>query len=92
MGIYIKDMDKPKDCNNCFLFKQKYNEYTDAFEYSCEFNAVIENCPLIEVKAPHGRLIDVTKIPYLECADPEVTELVGDAPTVIEAEVGNDRD
>lgn len=46
----------------------------------------IEDGDIIEVPEPHGRLIDVTKIPYLECADPEVIELVGEAPTVIEAE------
>lgn len=74
MGVYIKGLNK-KDISDLRVHK-----YGGAYEF-------VEYEDIIEVKTPHGRLIDVTKIPYLECADPEVAELVGEAPTVIEEEV-----
>ena len=80
MGVYIKGMNMPRDCYNCKIWSLCWDEKP-------LYNMIKSNCPLVEVKTPHGRLIDVTKIPYLESADPEVAELVGLALTVIEAEV-----
>ena len=50
MGVYIKRMKMPKNCNSCFL------DIYDRQTY-CR-NGEKELCPLIEVKVPHGRLID----------------------------------
>ena len=43
MGIYIKDMNEPKNCARCFIGDRRI---------------CTENCPIIEVP-PHGKLIDV---------------------------------
>ena len=43
MSIYIKGMDMPKDCGECFVGNRTI----------CS-----KQCPLVEVKEPHGRLID----------------------------------
>ena len=60
------------------------------------FNGIYKDCPLVPVKTPHGRLIDAdafvntvvfhTSIP----ADTKefIEDLIGIAPTVIEAEEG----
>ena len=88
MGIYIKGMEMPNCCLDCPLYNGHGCKATLQMFHPITNVAVrVEGCPLIEVKTPHGRFIDVTKIPYLETADPEVEELVGQAPTVIEEEV-----
>jgi len=53
MSILIQDMEMPKNCGTCFLrvgnCKQRmYMEHRP------------KGCPLVEVKEPHGRLIDST--------------------------------
>lgn len=63
MGIYIKGMEMPKKCYGCFQEYHPVNllsgtckltgESTDGFAYKRR-----EDCPLIEVSEPHGRLID----------------------------------
>ena len=50
MGVYIKGKKKPKDCNACFLGLYDRQTYCRNGEKAL--------CPLIEVKTPHGRLID----------------------------------
>ena len=60
---YIVPRDKPNKCTNCI--------YMDRITYDCklmygddypDFKTQYENCPLIEIPVPHGRLIDVDKI------------------------------
>lgn len=85
MGIYIKGMKKkPKDCKACFLGLYDRQAYCRNGEQSL--------CPLIEVKEPHGRLIDIDKIMDANTnwelgitKVPTFEELVL-APIVIEAE------
>lgn len=43
MGVYIKGMDMPKNCGECFVGNRAI----------CS-----KHCPLTEVPEPHGRLID----------------------------------
>ena len=85
MGVYIKGMKKPNGCGLCALL-----EYCKIDEYTAKPRC----CPAIEI-APHGRLIDAdalvdtvfhTNIP----ADTKefIEDLIGIAPTVIEAEEG----
>ena len=64
MGVYIKGMEMPKKCYGCFGEYHPVNllsgtckltgESTDGYAYKCR-----EDCPLVEVKEPHGDLIDV---------------------------------
>lgn len=60
MGVYIKGFRKPTYCQECPL----------TFDYDCmiqheERDSLIDqykHCPLVEVKTPHGRLIDEKNI------------------------------
>ena len=91
MSILIHGMKMPKDgCKSC------------AFDIygSCLIRAnmdkpyeVTHSCPLIELP-PHGRLIDVSKLPFDDVRLDEfgdwrmAVEDIEDAPTIIPAEGG----
>ena len=73
MGIYIKDIDMPKTCEECRYFIKRMNHISLDYKYYCingasalVFPNVYENiafdCPLIEIPEPHGRLIDESTI------------------------------
>lgn len=46
MGIYIPNMEKPKDCSECILADKHLNGLYEA-KYYCRLEA--DSCPLIEV-------------------------------------------
>ena len=96
---YIVPREKPNRCTNCI--------YMDRITYDCklmygddypDFETQYNNCPLIEIPTPHGRLIDADKL--LEKAYWDYNEAthdynnfkivstyeIADTPTVIEAE------
>ena len=51
MSILIKGMEMPESCDTCFLSKwDTCNE---------RFYCMFDDCPLVEVPAPHGDLIDI---------------------------------
>ena len=68
MGVYIKDMEMPREgCKDCLLVKRG-----QVFDI-CPFLKIAVNgnverggkpydCPLVEVKTPHGRLIDINTL------------------------------
>lgn len=59
MGIYIKDMGMPKSCWGCTLDKKVDCAISLGEESSSNFKNIRHpNCPLIEVKEPHGKLVD----------------------------------
>ena len=96
MGIYIKSMEMPKNCGDCW------------FEHAYEFcESKYEDCPLIELP-PHGRLIDADELTKM-CQEMQSNEWnnkaapyswayayesfesdVDNAPTIIGAEPCND--
>ena len=103
MGVYIKGMKMPKCCDVCkfsgwsnlhqtalcrlYDYKPCFDDFSQEYE-----NKRSNNCPLVEVPTPHGRLIDedeITAYSYLERNDEEV-ESLDEFPTVIEAEGSND--
>lgn len=59
-GVYIRDLEMPKTCGECLLYRLRppgesycaYNLFTVA-----DYERPVD-CPLIEVKSPHGDLID----------------------------------
>lgn len=58
MGIYLPNMEMPKNCEACELAKH-FDGYQ---ENDCPFNAFsYYDCPLIPVP-PHGRLIDANAL------------------------------
>ena len=108
MGVYIKGMQMPKDCPYC---KMAHYNASDEFtgcdvvpnkRYAMHNDAVYAKstqrpdwCPLVEVPAPHGDLIDRDALEADICPDwnglyvPDNAyseKLIRNAPTVIEAE------
>ena len=85
MSVYIKGMAMPKNCDDCFL-----SEWSTCNE---RFYCMFDDCPLVEIPVPHGRLIDGDalqfKVDNIGCFYEVlgVTEdTIDSAPTVIEAE------
>jgi len=84
MGVYIKGCEKPRSCGECFIGRR----------FMCEHVETFEDCPMVEVPEPHGRLIDadalVNTVVFHTSIPADIKEfiedLIGIAPTVIEAE------
>ena len=103
MSVLIKGMEMPEDCRECPLEMFYINcgdtrcRATNKFlakNYNIPFSGRPDWCPLVEVPAPHGRLIDadalledVRKNSVSYSADDFAHEWVDVQPTVIEAEV-----
>ena len=98
MGTFIKNMKTPKACGLCSFRHINMSGYL-----ICEmlhkqinltkFNERFKDCPLVEVKEPHGRLIDADKLnihdvspAYGFCVMGVTEEDIELADTVIEAE------
>ena len=93
MSVLIRDMKMPKNCCQC-----EWHEYCGG-DYDCCHacrrtgampikNAERErnyDCPLVEIKAPHGRLIDADAL-HLPPEEIASRMAVQCAPTVIKAE------
>ena len=67
MGVYIKGIKMPKACYECPCQYDLIQCQALDFESICEegFDCTTErlpNCPLVEVKTPHGRLIDENEV------------------------------
>lgn len=100
MSVIIKGMKLPKGCDSCELV-QDYDEDSACCPflrseswYGAAPDYRLEQCPLIEISTPHGRLIDVDKL-FKAFNKAYQTNgywtnsfaLVDEAPTVVEAEV-----
>lgn len=94
MSIYIKGIEIPKSCDECFF-------YTENCGGICRISNG-NGCPLVSVP-PHGRLIDADALEVAIQNEEEsfadsvyefgiadgmalIHTVVGDAPTIIEAE------
>ena len=91
---YIVPREKPNRCTNCI--------YMDRITYDCklmygddypDFETQYNNCPLIEIPTPHGRLIEadilkeVLERNFGHTGGASVlAQLIDARPTVIEAE------
>ena len=87
MGVYIKGMEMPQTCIDCPLYR-----YTATSHYCCaapirgqRATERDKDCPLVEIKTPHGRLIDADDYKKL-LADDSKLWILEHTPTVIEAE------
>lgn len=110
MSILIKGMEMPESCEDCdlctsdgYCIAMGDDSLWDVLPEGAEYFPTgwkYEGCPLVEVPAPHGRLIDydwvvenvIKKLgikdkQYLLQAEKALMILVDEAPTVIEAEV-----
>ena len=101
MSLLIKGMKLPKNCLLCPCCvgegigagRQHYCQAIDDEPCVSETYRP-KNCPLVEIRAPHGRLIDADELleSFREALDEDrhfvnFFALVDDSPTVIEAEV-----
>ena len=94
MGVYIKGMEMPISCDNCWALDD-YGDYPRCriTEEQRGYNFPIrekrmDKCPLIPVP-PHGRLIDETDIDTMltdEYGWVALESSIEDAPTIIESE------
>ena len=69
MSILIKGMKMPKNCYDCPFIRASYaGDYYCAMGNSTEDDLKkicgqkMADCPLVEIPAPHGRLIDADKL------------------------------
>jgi len=97
MGVYIRDMKKPDCCYGCWALDDDGDYPRCRITDECRgftFNTrerVMDECPLIEVKTLHGRLIDEDALCYEVVKKGGVdfiyaaTSCIKDTPTVIEA-------
>ena len=84
MSVLVKGMKMPRDCYECKV-------WFECFDEKPPFNMIKSVCPLVEVKEPHGRLIDADELAnktfYSKTSAPYITyRKFVNAPTVIEAE------
>ena len=95
MGVNIKGLGMPEKCINC-KFCVDMNEYPFHACFITDNDIPfdidkLKNCPLVEIKTPHGRLIDEDaliddlieqKIPF----NAGVNESIIMTPTILEKE------
>ena len=77
MSILIKGVEKPMSCDDCIVPLSK-----------CDFlQRRADECPIVEIPTPHGRLIDGDDI-YIGRwdIDTDLAEQIHNAPTILEAE------
>ena len=104
MSVLIKGMKMPERCEGCLMYR--HNAEYD-YAYCCissvnvlgHGNARLNNCPLVEVPTPHGRLVDADETKEaLRRAEAltrafgyhNVIQTVSEVPTIIEAEEGEE--
>lgn len=62
MGVYVEGLPMPKNCSDCPFYYHGFCEALDDRIASVwdqeDYLGRHEECPLTEVKTPHGRLID----------------------------------
>ncbi len=102
MSVLIKGMDMPEDCLHCRFVggDDEHGVYCNFLDKFVEFKDCYrdKNCPLVNIKKPHKRLIEVTdRLMYEACAYEAWTgideapvefasSLLDRAPTIVEAE------
>ena len=102
MSVLIKGMEMPKACEWCSFISTFTTESglgcrceVESFEF-WDYSKRQENCPLVEVPAPHGRLIDADRLLAVlksmastneSVPTTAVLELIDHQPVVLKAEV-----
>ena len=87
MGVYIKNMEMPKNCGNCF-----FDTHCDKWRLRNWGAPPPDDCPLVPVPK-HGRLIDADALraevkKHVTPSDAWVFSFIRTAPTIIPAEEG----
>ena len=63
MSVIVKGMEMPRTCNDCGLRDSFDCWITDSY-IEARFSKRNEDCPLVEIPTPHGRLGDLDKLKY----------------------------
>lgn len=99
MGIYIENIEMPKNCNHCFVtpgccpaIRKRIESDTPGYTW-IPANYRHEDCPLVHAHEPHGRLIDADEFLKraigTKCFRGDfalmLEELVGESTTIIPA-------
>ena len=86
MGVYIANMEKPKECGDCNFVQAFWDDKRWLFRCLVT-DKIAKDCPLIEIPTPHGRLIDRDDI-YIGRwdIDSDLAEQIQNAPTILEEE------
>lgn len=63
MSVIIKGMKMPKNCAECFVAWERCHRTIEWYKNNPQYYDIRhEDCPLVEVPAPHGRLIDADEL------------------------------
>lgn len=91
MSVLIKGVDTPLTCWGCPCFDDEITHYCCVLDRYCDDykNNRLNDCPLVEVPTPHGRLIDADEYGanYIINYDKSPLKVLESTPTIIEAEV-----
>ena len=107
MSVFIPGFEMPRDCFHCpfemFLSdKKSHCRANRGREIQLDIFGKGQNCPLVEIKTPHGRLIDAdANVAVMEkCKSTEsafersfysfAAQIMRECPTIIEAEGGGE--
>lgn len=100
MSVFIPGMEMPKRCSQCDFYLWNGDD-----DYSCLLYGESEPCGLVEIKTPHGRMIDADASinTLMKCAmNPKeedanakwfylfAAKILENCPTIIEAEGGGE--
>ena len=75
-SVLVKGMAMPENCEECPCYR--HDSMDGAHAYQCNVTLKVSNwglterpsdCPLVEVKTPHGDLIDSSEIRWVEHHD-----------------------
>ena len=96
MSVLIKNMKMPKNCDECNIRDIHLCKLWMRMTISQRIEGKHLDCPLVEVKEPHGDLVDKDKLmqevidsdlDHLQRDDwKEVIQIVSDADVIIKAE------
>ena len=96
MGVYIPNMKMQKSCFDCFAYDGEFMECRATGECVNEtfYDKVRDDCPLVEIPTPHGRLIDASELikSYMKGTKTDIDDfydtidIIDNAPTILEAE------
>ena len=90
MSVIVKGMEMPNNCKECALYidgacyGKGYRDYRSIMDMSKP-----DDCPLIEVPTPHGRLIDGDELVRIWRGAKiygDIEPIVNARPTIIESE------
>lgn len=88
MSVLIKGMNMPTCCAECDLHNPfSETPYCRRLLQVIPLEGRLDNCPLVEVKTPHGRLIDADEMSSIyHDGSFDVKKVAKQMNTVIEAE------